>query len=151
MRIVVPAAVVVALLAAAAVPEGVGGRWLLGVVLPYTAAAVFVVGIVVRVLGWARSPVPFRIPTTCGQQKSLPWIRQARIENPSTTAGVVARMALEVLCFRSLFRNTKAQLADGRLSYGSTKWLWAAGLAFHYAMLVVVLRHLRLFLDPVPA
>jgi nitrate reductase gamma subunit len=109
------------------------------------------VGVVVRVLGWARSPVPFRIPTTCGQQKSLPWIKQAKIENPSTTAGVVARMALEVLCFRSLFRNTKAQMVDGRLSYGSTKWLWAAGLAFHYAMLVVVLRHLRLFVEPVPA
>ena len=152
MRIIVPAvAVVVLLLAAAGGAGSEGGRWILGVAVPYAAAATFVVGVVLRVVGWARSPVPFRIPTTCGQQKSLPWIRQAKIENPSTTAGVVARMALEVLCFRSLFRNTKAQLVDGRLSYGSTKWLWAAGLAFHYAMLVVVLRHLRLFAEPVPA
>jgi len=59
-------------------------------------------------------------------------------------------VALEVLCFRSLFRNTRAQLVDGRLTYASTKWLWAAGLAFHWAMLVVLLRHLRFFLDPVP-
>jgi nitrate reductase gamma subunit len=102
------------------------------------------------VLSWARSPVPFHIPTTCGQQKSLPWIAQAKVENPSTTAGVVARMALEVLCFRSLFRNTKTELRDGRLSYVSSKWLWAAGLAFHYSFLVVVLRHLRLFTEPVP-
>jgi nitrate reductase gamma subunit len=107
-------------------------------------------GLTARVIGWARSPVPFRIPTTCGQQKSLPWIRQAKVENPSTTSGVVARMALEILCFRSLFRNTRTELRHGRLHYASTKWLWAAGLAFHYAFLVVVLRHLRFFLEPVP-
>src|SRR5512140_2502729 len=128
-----------------------GWRLLFGVAVPYAAAAIFVVGVMARVVGWARSPVPFRIPTTCGQQKSLPWIRQARIENPSTTAGVVARMALEVFAFRSLFRNTRTELRDGRLSYASSKWLWAAGLAFHYAFLVVVVRHLRFFLEPVPA
>jgi len=151
MRILVPLAAVLALLAVALV--GVGGpgsRWVFGVVFPYAAAALFVGGLVARVLGWARSPVPFRIPTTCGQQKSLPWIRQSKIENPSTTAGVVARMALEVLCFRSLFRNTTTELRDGRLTYASNKWLWAAGLAFHYAFLVIVLRHLRFFLEPVP-
>jgi nitrate reductase gamma subunit len=102
------------------------------------------------VVGWARSPVPFRIPTTCGQQKSLPWIRQARIENPSTTWGVILRVALEVLCFRSLFRNTRTQLRDGRVGYASDKWLWAAGIAFHYAFLVILLRHLRFFTEPVP-
>jgi nitrate reductase gamma subunit len=130
--------------------EGLGLRWLFGAAIPYAAAGVFAVGVVARVLGWARSPVPFRIPTTCGQQKSLPWIRQSRIENPSTTLGVVLRMALEVLCFRSLFRNTRARLDGGRLSYASSKWLWAGGLAFHYAFLVILLRHLRLFTEPVP-
>ncbi len=142
---------VVALMAAALVGvAGLGWRWLFGVAIPYAAAAVFLVGVVLRVLGWARSPVPFRIPTTCGQQKSLPWIRQSRVENPSTTAGVVARMALEVLVFRSLFRNTRVQLRDGRLTYASTKWLWAAGLAFHWTLLVILLRHLRFFTEPVP-
>src|SRR5512139_3762528 len=117
MRILGAALAVIALFAAAFAGGGMhGGKWLLGVVVPYAAAAVFVGGVFVRVLGWARSPVPFRIPTTCGQQKSLPWIAQARIENPSTTAGVVTRVALEVLCFRSLFRNTRAALVDGRLS-----------------------------------
>src|SRR5512138_1725080 len=124
MRVLVPLVAVVALVGV----DALGLRWLFGVVVPYAAAATFVVGVVARVVGWARSPVPFRIPTTCGQQKSLPWIRQARVENPSTTAGVVARMALEVLCFRSLFRNTRTELRDGRISYASTKWLWAAGL-----------------------
>ncbi len=151
MRIFVPAlAVVLLLLVGLGAAGSAGGRFVVGVAVPYAAAAIFVVGVVARVVGWARSPVPFRIPTTCGQQKSLPWIKQAKIENPSTTAGVVLRMAGEVLLFRSLFRNTKAQLSDGRLTYGSTKWLWAAGLAFHWSMLVVVLRHLRLFMDPVP-
>lgn len=150
MRIVVPAVAVVLLLVLPGLAGSEGGRWLFGVVVPYAAAAVFVVGVVLRVLGWARAPVPFRIPTTCGQQKSLPWIRQAKVENPSTTAGVIARMAGEVFLFRSLFRNTRAQLADGRLSYGSAKWLWAAGLVFHYSLLVILLRHLRFFLEPVP-
>lgn len=152
MRILVPLLAVLALVAAAMVGAGaLGLRLLFGVVLPYAAAAIFVGGVIARVVGWARSPVPFRIPTTCGQQKSLPWIPQARIENPSTTAGVVARMALEVLAFRSLFRNTKAELHGERLAYSSNKWLWAAGLAFHYAFLVIVLRHLRFFLEPIPA
>jgi nitrate reductase gamma subunit len=151
MRILFAALAVILIFAAALGGVGVGGgRWLFGVVVPYAAAAVFVGGVVARVVGWARSPVPFRIPTTCGQQKSLSWIRQAKIENPSTTAGVIARMALEVLCFRSLFRNTKTQIAGDRVSYASNKWLWAAGLAFHYAFLVVLLRHLRFFLEPIP-
>jgi len=152
MRILVPALAVVALVLIPLAGAGaLGWTWLFGVAVPYAAAAVFVVGVAAKVLGWARAPVPFRIPTTCGQQRSLTWIEPSRIENPSTTAGVVARMALEVLCFRSLFRNTRTQLVDGRLTYPSTKWLWAAGLAFHYAFLVVLLRHLRFFMEPVPA
>jgi nitrate reductase gamma subunit len=152
VKIVVSAAAVAALFLAAFLGTGgPGGRWLFGVVVPYAAAALFVIGVIAKVLGWARSPVPFRITTTCGQQKSLPWIKQAKIENPSTTAGVVARMALEVLCFRSLFRNTKTELHEGKLSYSSSKWLWLAGLAFHYSFLVILLRHLRFFVEPVPA
>jgi nitrate reductase gamma subunit len=151
MGILVSLLAVLALLAAALLGAGVpGGRWLLGVVIPYAAAAVFVGGVVARVVGWARSPVPFSIPTTCGQQKSLPWIQQSKIENPSTTLGVVGRMALEVLAFRSLFRNTETEMRDGRLTYASSKWLWAAGLAFHWSFLVILLRHLRFFMEPVP-
>ena len=130
--------------------DGLGLRWVFGVAVPYAAAALFLGGFVARVLGWARSPVPFAIPTTCGQQKSLSWIKQSRIESPSTTLGVIARMALEVFAFRSLFRNTKAELRDGRLSYASNKWLWAAGLAFHYSFLVILIRHLRFFMEPIP-
>ena len=126
-------------------------HYFFGVIVPYLAFAVFIVGIVSRVLKWARIPVPFRIPTTCGQGKSLPWIKWSKIDNPFTSIGVIIRMALEVLVFRSLFRNTKMELRDGpQLTYGSTKWLWMAGLAFHWTFLIILTRHLRLFFEPVP-
>ena len=126
-------------------------HYLFGVIIPYLAFLAFLAGIVYRVMKWARVPVPFRIPTTAGQEMSLPWIKQNKIDNPSTSLGVIVRMALEVLLFRSLFRNTRAELRDGpKISYGSTKWLWAAGLAFHWTFLIILVRHFRLFLDPIP-
>jgi nitrate reductase gamma subunit len=127
------------------------GRFLLAVALPYAAAGVFLIGFCYRVLGWAWTPVPFRIPTTCGQQKSLPWIKASSLENPSSGAGVVARMGLEVLLFRSLFRNNRARLHEDRLVLGENKFLWLGGLAFHWALLMILLRHLRLLIEPVPA
>jgi nitrate reductase gamma subunit len=133
---------------------GVGSanlQYLFGVIIPYAAIATFIVGFAVKVLGWAKVPVPFRIPTTAGQMKSFPWINHDKLDNPDTTGQVVGRMLLEVLLFRSLFRNTKTELRDGpRLAYGSDKWLWLAGLAFHWSFLVIVLRHLRFFFADVP-
>jgi len=46
--------------------------FIFGVIIPYTAIAIFLIGIIFQVIKWARSPVPFRIPTVAGQQKSLP-------------------------------------------------------------------------------
>ena len=131
--------------------EVLGLRLLFGVILPYLAVVVFFVGFVLRILDWSRSPVPFRIPTTAGQGKTLPWLPQNKIDSPFTTAGVVARMFLEVVTFRSLFRNTKMKTnPDGRISYDMEFFLWVAALAFHYTFLVVLLRHARFFLDPLP-
>jgi len=126
-----------------------------GIIIPYLAFIMFVGGFVYRVIKWGRSPVPYRIPTTCGQQKSLPWIKQNKIENPSTALGVIVRMALEILFFRSLFRNTKMELNDvgtnsPKLSYGSAKWLWFGSLVFHWSFLIIIVRHLRFFIEPVP-
>lgn len=60
-------------------------------------------------------------------------------------------MALEILFFRSLFRNTKAELKEGsRIAYGETKWLWAFGLMFHWSFLIVFLRHFRFFVNQNP-
>jgi nitrate reductase gamma subunit len=132
--------------------EAANARFLFGVVFPYAAVALFIGGMVFRILKWAGSPVPFRIPTTCGQQKSLPWIKHSKLENPSGVLGVAGRMALEVLFFRSLFRNLKTQLHDGKqLTYGEAKWLWAAGMAFHWSFLIILIRHLRFFSETVPA
>ncbi len=127
-------------------------RFLFGVIIPYAAFLMFVVGMIVRVLKWGSSPVPFRIPSTCGQQKSLPWIKHSKLENPSGVLGVIGRMALEVLFFRSLFRNLKTQLnGGGNIAYGEAKWLWLAGMAFHWSFLIILFRHMRFFIEKIPA
>jgi nitrate reductase gamma subunit len=123
----------------------------LAMAVPYAGFAIFLAGFCYRVAKWASSPVPFRIPSTCGQQKSLPWLKHASLDNPSSTAGAIGRMGLEVLLFRSLFRNNRARLQDGRFVFGEAKFLWLGAMAFHWALLLVLLRHLRLFLQPVPA
>ncbi len=144
---------VAALTLVAMVAVGAGDlRFLIGVVFPGIAFAVFLAGIVYRVIRWGRSTVPFRIPTTCGQEKSLPWIKNNELDNPSNGFWAAVRMALEVLFFRSLFRNHVVEVVPDKekVSYIGTKFLWAAAMAFHWAMLIVVIRHFRFFVEPVP-
>ncbi|TSA12731.1 MAG: menaquinol oxidoreductase [Deltaproteobacteria bacterium] len=151
MRLWLPLIAVLALiLIAYAGVSGAGMNYLFGVFIPYIAFLIFLIGFISRVVKWGRSPVPFRIPTTAGQEKSLPWIKDNKIDNPSTTGGVIIRMLLEVFLFRSLFRNLKSELSGGKLAYGSAKWLWLAGLAFHYSFLTILIRHLRFFTEPIP-
>lgn len=152
MKYTFPLAAVIALVLIAWIGSNIPGmQYLFGIVIPYLAIATFIIGFCYRVVQWAKSPVPFKIPTTCGQQYSLPWIKHNKLEAPANTSQVVARMFLEIVLFRSLWRNTKAEIHDGpKLTYESSKWLWLFGLMFHYSFLVVVLRHMRLFLDPVP-
>ena len=152
MRIVVSFLAVVALILLVFLGVEIANlRYLFGVIIPYAAVAAFIFGVMYRVVKWSRSPVPFRIPTTGGQQKTLPWINYSKLDNPSTNVEVIKRMALEVLVFRSLFRNTKSELREGpRLAHGSEKILWLAGLAFHYSFLIILLRHFRFFTVPVP-
>jgi len=144
--------VVVLMLMAYAGVKVAGLQELFGVIIPYFAVVVFIAGFIGKILKWGRVPVPFCIPTTCGQQKTLPWIKQDKLENPSGTFHVIGRMALEVLFFRSLFRNLKTEIWGGgeKVTYGSAKWLWLAGLAFHYSFLIIFVRHFRFFLPEVP-
>ncbi|UCD80176.1 MAG: sulfate reduction electron transfer complex DsrMKJOP subunit DsrM [Desulfobacterales bacterium] len=129
----------------------IGLQVVFGIIIPYLALLTFLVGFAYKVVGWSRSAVPFRIPTTGGQQKSLPWIKHSQLDCPATRWQVVARMALEILTFRSLFRNTRMRLKEGgKLSYQLEIFLWVGALAFHYAFLAVLIRHLRFFTDPVP-
>lgn len=129
-----------------------GLGWVFGVLVPYVALLVFFGGLIYRVLGWAAVPVPFRIPTTCGQQKSLPWIQHQSLENPHNGLTALGRMALEVLLFRSLLRNTRTQLVEGpKLAYATSLWLWAAAMAMHWSFLIILIRHIRLMANPVPS
>jgi nitrate reductase gamma subunit len=140
--------ILVSLLGVAAI----GLNSVFAIYIPYLACAIFLIGVVVRVVQWARVPVPFAITTTCGQGKSLPWFKNSYFESPHTTWGVIGRMALEVLLFRSLFRNVRGELREGpRLTFASSKWLWLAGILFHYSFLTIVVRHMRFFLEPVPS
>nr|MDJ0957106.1 respiratory nitrate reductase subunit gamma [Arenicellales bacterium] len=89
-------------------------------ILFYIAFAVFTIGLVRRVLIYKKAPAPLVIPTTPA---------------PTTRAGVVARMFREVVFFESLFKGSK--------------WTWLFGWLFHFGMLLVLLRHLRYFTEPV--
>lgn len=89
-------------------------------VLFYIATAVLTAGLIYRIWLYARTPAPLKIPTTPA---------------PVTQSGVVVRMAKEVVFFESLFK--------------SNKWTWLFGWVFHAALLLVLLRHLRYFTEPV--
>ena len=90
------------------------------VALFYFATAFLVLGVTMRIVKYARIPAPLKIPTTPA---------------PVTQTGVVMRMGREVVFFESLFK--------------SNKWIWLLGYLFHFGMLLVLLRHLRYFTEPV--
>jgi nitrate reductase gamma subunit len=97
--------------------------WLLTLfyaLLFYAATAILLGGLAYRIQGYARIPAPLKIPTTPA---------------PTTRAGVGARMFREVVFFESLFKGNK--------------WTWLFGWIFHFALLVVLVRHLRYFVQPV--
>lgn len=127
-----------------------GADLLFAVIVPSAAMAVFLAGFLFRVVRWLASPVPFPIATIAGQQRSLPWIKAAPLESPSTRPAVLGRMALEILLFRSLFRNDRVELKrSDKLVYGSSRFLWLGGLMFHWSLFFILFRHLRFFTQPV--
>ncbi|MCB1763731.1 MAG: respiratory nitrate reductase subunit gamma [Gammaproteobacteria bacterium] len=84
------------------------------------ATLVLVIGLARKIIQYARTPAPLKIPTTPA---------------PVTQTGVVLRLFREVVFFESLFK--------------STKWTWLFGWMFHLGLFLVLLRHLRYFTDPV--
>jgi len=53
--------------------------------------------------------------------------------------------------FKTLNNDPESDVFEGpKLTYESSKWLWLFGIIFHYSFLVIVLRHMRMFLEPVP-
>ncbi len=133
--------------------QGLGLTSLFGIVIPYLAAILFFTGFIHRLIKWSTAPNPFRIPTTGGQQKSLGWIQHSWMDNPFTTFQAILRISSEIFLFRSLFRNLslRPQTDLQPVSYASAKWLWLFAIAFHYALLTTLFRHLHFFTNPVPA
>ena len=103
---------------------GVEGKSVLTVLyalLYYVAAIIFVVGVAKRVWEYWKTPQPAVIPTTPA---------------PVTRTGVVWRMFKEVAFFESLWK--------------SNKWIWIFAQLFHASLWLIIIRHLRYFLQPVP-
>lgn len=86
----------------------------------YIATAILVGGLAFRIWEYTTTPAPLKIPTTPA---------------PTTRRGVLLRLAREVVLFESLFK--------------ANKWIWLFGWVFHAALLLVLLRHLRYFTQPV--
>ena len=84
------------------------------------AFAVLILGLAHKVRQYWRTPAPLKIATTPA---------------PTSGVGVLMRMAREVLLFESLFK--------------ANKWTWIFGYLFHFALVLVLARHLRYFTEPV--
>ena len=93
---------------------------IVGVFVAYAATAILVAGLVHKLVQYARTPAPLKIPTTPA---------------PITRTGVAGRLVREVVLFESLFK--------------SSKWTWLFGWVFHAALFVVLVGHLRYFTEPV--
>jgi nitrate reductase gamma subunit len=89
------------------------------VVFFYLAMLILFIGLARKIIQYARTPAPLKIPTTPA---------------PVTTIGVVWRMATEVVMFNSLFK--------------ASKWTWIFGWLFHAALLLAFFRHLRYVISP---
>lgn len=127
-----------------------GARWpLLVLAVAALAFLAFAALLVWKVLRWMRASVPFRIPLTVGQQKSIASASHSRGGNPHSAGEVLWRLLLDIVLFRPLFRATPTAPTIG-LSHGMGRSLWFVAVAFHASLLIIVLRHLRLIIDPVP-
>lgn len=89
-------------------------------ILFYAATAILVFGLAYRIRKYIKTPAPLKIPTTPA---------------PTSRSGVAFRMIKEITIFESLFK--------------SNKWIWLFGWLFHFGLLLVLLRHLRYFTEPV--
>lgn len=85
----------------------------------YLATAILVIGVARKIVQYAKTPAPLKIPT---------------MPAPITQGGVVLRMASEVVLFNSLFK--------------SNKWIWIFGWMFHFALLLALFRHMRYVISP---
>ncbi len=83
------------------------------IVATYTAFAILIVGVLWRIIVYAKTPMCVKIPLTPA---------------PTTAGGAFWRVIGEVLFFRTLFR--------------SSKLTWLGGYIFHISFFVVIVQHL---------
>lgn len=89
--------------------------------LLYVAAAVLVAGLAFKIRQYWTTPAPLKIAVTPA---------------PVSQAGAYVRVAREAALFESLFY--------------SNRWLWIFAMAFHAGLALVLVRHIRYFINPVP-
>lgn len=89
-------------------------------VLLTLAVLILIAGVGRKIVQYAKTPAPLKIPTTPA---------------PTTRAGVAWRMTREIVFFESLFK--------------ASKLTWLFGWLFHAGLLVVLLYHVQFFIDPV--
>ena len=82
----------------------------------YLSILLFVIGLSYKIIQYSRTPAPLKIPI---------------VPAPLTRTGVFVRMAAEVFLFKSLFR--------------ASKWTWFFGWIFHWALVLLFIRHLGYF------
>ncbi len=125
-----------------------------GSIIPGVAFAVFLGGIIYRVVRWAQVAGAVPDPDHLRAAKSLPWIRNNELESPS---GLLGRHRADgprgpVLPVAvPQHAGSSCSPTRQKVNYIADKYLWAAALAFHWAILIILLRHLRFFVEPVPA
>ena len=82
----------------------------------YLSLLLFVIGLSYKIIQYWQTPAPLKIPIAPA---------------PLKVSGVFMRMIREVLLFESLFK--------------SSKWTWFFGWIFHFALVLLFLRHLVYF------
>lgn len=89
--------------------------------LLYVASAVLLAGLAFKIRQYWTTPAPLKIAVTPA---------------PTTQAGAYFRVLREAAIFESLFF--------------SNRWLWIFAMAFHAGLALVLVRHARYFINPVP-
>ncbi len=89
--------------------------------ISYASAAVFFGGLAYKLAGYALTPSPLKIPLT---------------PQPASAAGVAWKAVVSTVSFRAL--------------WNGDRWTWVGGYGLHLVLVFIFIRHLRLFLSPVP-
>lgn len=135
------------------VGPGEAGRLLTGLVVPWLGLAVMTLGLALRLFRLLRAPAAGNACLAEGQRRSLPWVRPAGLAAPSTPGEARLRRWLNLASFRPLRRASRLLAAPetNQPVHYPSGWLRLASLLFHLSLLLVLLRHIWLWLAPFPA